>query len=1320
MAETPVSLGTATNTASIVTSGAVPPNSRVFLFVWWFESGGTCTGATGGGLTWVVDHQFESANAAGNHLAILSADAPSGMSDGTTLTPTFSTAVDFGPGIAAAYAQDVAGGSSGYIDVIAADVDNFAEAWESGAMNSTLDGDLILSMSIVDTASTHTPSGDSTELHNEWQTEGTNRAVTEYILGVGGNYRTEGTWSGTVGFQSNIAIAYKAGAEVVPTVTRPEPSFVHVPLFPAGQKTKIVGQPSPILIGQSFLDFTGSNSWTHTPWKKPRGIIVGIVHGVVSTDVVTGVTYGGVAMTRVTTAADTVTEPGRVYIYFLGSGIPEGAQTVAVTKTGTDATTAWCLALDADGDTSVNTSGVVQENAANPSVTLGTGSTFDGFVFGIFYSGLANVNPPSIQDGVGLTRVLASSVGGRDFGAFVGAANYGEKKGANVVANFISATDDAAFAAVAIDVPRDAWIPEIVRLPTRRPPPPPIPAVTFVEYTDSATVYLDIQASGTEGIERTDSAEVYFDLNCGHPGVTVAPAVTPTANPNVGDLFTCDGGTWEQLDWAFSINQQSPVIYWKFDEQSGGTVADSSGNGRTGTHNNTPTLGVTALADRFAITYDSASGEYTEVADNSAYSIVANGGSIEIWATIPSTPGANQYIVAKGATSQWEWALIALNNGFVFFTTWDLTTGNTLVNGSFGAPTTGVPHFYVATISGTTLKTYIDGHLWATNTIPGTPADGTAVMRVGRRGDGSGSFSGTVDEFAMFSTALTIPQIQKHRDGGLTFQWQLSSDGSTGWADISGADTDEYVPVTSDETKFIRCRVTATSGNGFWTAESNVVGPLQAETADSATVYFDLQGSGTEQRESTDADTVLVDLQAIVTDEEHQTYDTAEVYLDVQVASTEVAEFVDANTVGLLLSPASTDIADFVDSNTVYNLLTPTSTDIHDAVDAAEVYVDVQVASSEVADFSDAATVYNDLEASGTDVYVPAANEDAAEIYLFLTPASTDIAEYTDSATAYFDLESSGTEFRETLETGEVYFDLQPASTDIADYVDAAETYFDLQVTSTEAAEFSDAAEAYVDIQVASTDVADYTEADTVYVDVQPASTDIADYIEVAEVYLDLEASGTDIHSQEGQDSATVPLDLEASGTDIQDIHDLAEVYLDITVASTDIREISDEATVPLDLVATGTDILEAVDTDSVYFDLQPASTDIADYTDLAQTYLDLQVFSETALGTTDTDTIRLLLTPASTDIADFIELATVYLDILPISVEAAEFVDSAQVYLDIQPGSIFVQVDMSLEIIGAILRWRIELPVTRRWEILAEVLRRWAVLDRRRFLWRS
>ena len=73
-------------------------------------------------------------------------------------------------------------------------------------------------------------------------------------------------------------------------------------------------------------------SWTHTPVGTPRAVVATISHANWDHRV-TGVTYGGVALSEVHTEFIDSGKQNRSYIYFLGSNVPAGPQTVVVSGT---------------------------------------------------------------------------------------------------------------------------------------------------------------------------------------------------------------------------------------------------------------------------------------------------------------------------------------------------------------------------------------------------------------------------------------------------------------------------------------------------------------------------------------------------------------------------------------------------------------------------------------------------------------------------------------------------------------------------------------------------------------------------------------------------------------------------------------------------------------------------------------------------------------------------------------------------------------------------------------------------------------------------
>ena len=187
--------------------------------------------------------------------------------------------------------------------------------------------------------------------------------------------------------------------------------------------------------------YTATFSWTHTPVGTPRGVAVVVVQEG-STDQVSGVTYGGLAMTRVRTDVRTATEAGRVYIYFLGSGLPAGAQTVEVTLTGTADTNGVSLTVTAADNTAVDTSnGVDAGIIANPSLSI-TPTVAAMIFYGIF-SGLA---APVTTVETGSTHVA-----GKDYGT--DSAMWARKSvaaGGGTTIGYTASSDDVCHSALAI------------------------------------------------------------------------------------------------------------------------------------------------------------------------------------------------------------------------------------------------------------------------------------------------------------------------------------------------------------------------------------------------------------------------------------------------------------------------------------------------------------------------------------------------------------------------------------------------------------------------------------------------------------------------------------------------------------------------------------------------------------------------------------------------------------------------------------------------------------------------------------------------------
>lgn len=126
--------------------------------------------------------------------------------------------------------------------------------------------------------------------------------------------------------------------------------------------------------------FTTDTSWTHTPVGTPRCVIVLVFdYTYTGGDVISGVTYGGVAMTQMALSPVNFTmgseADSRIFAYFLGTGIPSGAQTVLIDvgpggfAVGAKAAAITCTAA---GDTTVEDTSTNESTTGTtaPSVAL--------------------------------------------------------------------------------------------------------------------------------------------------------------------------------------------------------------------------------------------------------------------------------------------------------------------------------------------------------------------------------------------------------------------------------------------------------------------------------------------------------------------------------------------------------------------------------------------------------------------------------------------------------------------------------------------------------------------------------------------------------------------------------------------------------------------------------------------------------------------------------------------------------------------------------------------------------------------------------------
>lgn len=239
---TPADIGTTApggtgSSLGLTTTAAVPAGGKIFVAICWFGSQ-TLSSVSDGTNTYTIDKTQTTPGTTNCRFAIASADAPSGLASGSTITATWSgTTAD--RKIAAAYSTGVQTGAGAAYGAVGQGQSNNT-AWSS-TTTTVNNGDLLWGGCHWEdgVVAVNTPSGGNTELH-EFGPSG-NRCVTCYQFGTGAAIAAQGTWDSAAAIDgtASIAVAYTAAsggtnatvtAPAGPgTATAPAPTIHHPP-----------------------------------------------------------------------------------------------------------------------------------------------------------------------------------------------------------------------------------------------------------------------------------------------------------------------------------------------------------------------------------------------------------------------------------------------------------------------------------------------------------------------------------------------------------------------------------------------------------------------------------------------------------------------------------------------------------------------------------------------------------------------------------------------------------------------------------------------------------------------------------------------------------------------------------------------------------------------------------------------------------------------------------------------------------------------------------------------------------------------------------
>lgn len=192
--------------------------------------------------------------------------------------------------------------------------------------------------------------------------------------------------------------------------------------------------------------------------------------------------------------------------------------------------------------------------------------------------------------------------------------------------------------------------------------------------------------------------------------------------------------------------------YYTFDEGSGTSAADSSGNGNTGTI--TDATWVSGKVGSGALSFDGAN-DWVEIASSASMNIT---GPITLAAWIKTTDSVNRTIVS-GYKNSWPYSGYGLGMGLGTANRasyWSGAHGDWVVSND--NINSGSWTHVAVSVSSTTATFYVNGTASGTPTTA-EPDSYTDVRRIGATRTGANDFNGQADEVRIYSRALSSSDI---------------------------------------------------------------------------------------------------------------------------------------------------------------------------------------------------------------------------------------------------------------------------------------------------------------------------------------------------------------------------------------------------------------------------------------------------------------------------------------------------------------------------------------------------------------------------------
>jgi hypothetical protein len=232
-------------------------------------------------------------------------------------------------------------------------------------------------------------------------------------------------------------------------------------------------------------------------------------------------------------------------------------------------------------------------------------------------------------------------------------------------------------------------------------------------------------------------------------------------------LQYCDGANWVAAGENVPISGLAG--WWNFDEGSGTSAADSSGNNNTGTLQNSPTWTTGEIGGAVG----PFNGSNQNVTVPAAASLDLTGPwTVSTWVNLSQVPssGASQTLLSRFKTAYANYALQVDNNnccgaGLGWVIKFQ-NSGGTFYYSKFVTPiSTGTWYHLAGTWDGTTLTMYVNGASAAASTPGAIPILATGTTLYLGSGGPSNFMYGSLDDARLYNRALSASEVWRLYNG---------------------------------------------------------------------------------------------------------------------------------------------------------------------------------------------------------------------------------------------------------------------------------------------------------------------------------------------------------------------------------------------------------------------------------------------------------------------------------------------------------------------------------------------------------------------------